>query len=594
MSSVLSEALHLLADRVSHLAERQITDSGHPEAGGIVSFDKETLPQHIPFVGVGSGLPEVVATFEFVAAYGYLYIAGRRGITDANPRAAEFVTRATAGMDFLIHSQRPSGLIDLINCNFDSSPDTGFCVQMLAPLLQTGGEWRGNDPAWNGLCDRIETFVRRAVPGLITGGFHTPNHRWIMSSALALAARFVPGVESAADRGGVAAAIDPMLAEGIDIDAEGAFIERSVVVYDAVCDRSLLFLEEFWPAAHAAGAARAAIANLEFDLYLLNHDGAAETGLSRRQDYGTKAVPVSLAACYLLAGHTPAGATKKTAFNAAANFLWQKACQNGDPLIVPNLNWLVYALLVTNADATLGGVSKAPPDFARHFPANGFWRARRGALAATAFTNTTRLLHLNFGLAELAGLKISQSYFGAGLFVADTLQGDDSSTVLRSGGCRVPRRPGYELPLGSPVPPADWEKLRHTRPLRAIPPAVSELAITLLPGNSADGAGLELHYRTTDGVDKVATQIALDFVPGGIWESGDLITKPVAGQVLFLKHGSGRMRYGLDVIEIEGGAHAHTMWAMRDSETAPAHVRVLLTFLTPVDHRFVIKTWRGL
>jgi hypothetical protein len=239
-------------------------------------------------------------------------------------------------------------------------------------------------------------------------------------------------------------------------------------------------------------------------------------------------------------------------------------------------------------------VSKAPPDFARHFPANGFWRARRGALAATAFTNTTRLLHLNFGLAELAGLKISQSYFGAGLFVADTLQGDDSSTVLRSGGCRVPRRPGYELPLGSPVPPADWEKLRHTRPLRAIPPAVSELAITLLPGNSADGAGLELHYRTTDGVDKVATQIALDFVPGGIWESGDLITKPVAGQVLFLKHGSGRMRYGLDVIEIEGGAHAHTMWAMRDSETAPAHVRVLLTFLTPVDHRFVIKTWRGL
>jgi hypothetical protein len=589
---VLTEALHLLADRVGNLAERQITDTAHPEVGGIVSSDKDTQPRHLPFVGVGSGLPEVVATFEFVAACGYLYIAGRRSPNHVHPRAPEFVTRATAGMDFLIHSQRPSGLIDLINCNFDSSPDTGFCVQMLVPLLQTGGEWRGDDPAWNILCERIETFVRHAVPGLITGGFHTPNHRWVISSALALAARFVPGVETAADRGGVATAIDPMLAEGIDIDAEGAFIERSVIVYDAVCDRSLLFLEQFWPAANAAGAARAAIANLEFDLYLINHDGAAETGLSRRQDYGTKAVPVSLAACYLLAARMPAGAGKKDAFVGAARFLWQKARQNDDPLIVPNLNWLVYALLVTNTEAelALGDETKAPPDFARAFPANGFWRARRGCLAATAFTDTTRLLHLNFGLAELAGLKISQSYFGAGLFVADTLQGDGSGTVLRSGGCRVPRRPGYELPLGSSVPPADWEKLRHTRPLRAIPPAAGELAITLLPGD----AGLELRYRTTDGVDKVPAQIALDFVPGGIWESGDLITKPVAGQVLFLKHGSGRMHYGLDVIEIEGGAHAHTMWAMRDSETAPTHVRVLLTFLTPVDHRFVIKTWRGL
>lgn len=589
-SLVLNDVIQTLTGHLAHVAGQQVTAPDDPGAGGVVSLDKGSIPPGVPMIGVGSGLPEIVSTFEFVAGCGYVYIAGRRA--NAPGRAADWVGRATAGMDFLMRSQRPGGLIDLIDCNTDSAPDTAFCVQMLVPLLQTGGEWRADDPAWDALCGRIETFVRKAVPGLISGGFHTPNHRWMISSALALAARFVPGVETDAARGGVAAAIDPLLAEGIDIDAEGVFIERSVIVYDAVCDRSLLFLEEFWPGAHAAGAASAAVANLDFDLYLIGHDGSAETGLSRRQDYGTRAVPVELAACYLLAAAKAVGADKQATFVQAARFLWQKKRESGDPLIVRALNWLAYALIVTDGVIDAGGFAAAgaPPDFARSFPINGFWRARRGAFAATAFTDTTRLLHLNFGAAELAGLKISQAYFGAGLFVADQIEGSPSGVVLRSGGRRVPRRPGYELPLGTPVAPADWETLRRTRPLREIPPAAGELEMILLP----DDTGLELCYRTTDGLDRVAAQIALDFTPGGVWESGDTITRPVAGQVLFLKHGSARMRYGLDVIEIEGGAHAHTMWAMRDSETAPAHVRVLLTFLTPVEHRFRIRTWRGL
>jgi hypothetical protein len=36
------------------------------------------------------------------------------------------------------------------------------------------------------------------------------------------------------------------------------------------------------------------------------------------------------------------------------------------------------------------------------------------------------------------------------------------------------------------------------------------------------------------------------------------------------------------------------MWAMRDAEPAPQHARVLMTFVTPVDHHFSIRVWHGL
>ncbi|EIP97706.1 hypothetical protein OpiT1DRAFT_02153 [Opitutaceae bacterium TAV1] len=595
MGETLPEVITTLGGQIDALACQQITDPGHPQTGAIVGTITPLT---------GAGLPSAGATSDFVAACAWHYIASRR--TGTPETHTEILPRAIAGMDFLIRSQRPGGLIDLQGANYDSAPDTAFVVQMLVPVLASGSKWRNIDPAWNTLSDRIETFVRRTIPGLISGGFHTPNHRWVIASALALAARFVSGVSDKS----VADTVNSLLAEGIDIDSEGTFIERSVGVYDAVCDRSLLFLEAFWPTANAAGAGKAAVANLNFDLYLLNNDGTAETGLSRRQDYGTRSVPLGLASCYLLAGRTKAGAANRATFEETARFLWIRAAANGQTPGVPTLNWLAHALLGTeNDDALIPSAPPPPPpsrpapvtipakplpDFARHFPVNGFWRARRGEFTATIFTDTTRLLHLAFGTAELAGLKISQSYFGVGLFVGDRLDAGTTGGVLRSEGRRNPRRPGYELPLGLPVPKEDWEKLRHTRPLRPIPPPASELEVILLSNTETDGEVLEFVYRTTDGLDNVATQIALDFVPGGVWETADTITRPAAGQVLFLKNGSGRMRYGLDVIEIEGGAHAHTMWAMRDSETAPAHVRVLLTFLTPVEHRFRIKTWHGI
>jgi hypothetical protein len=554
----LATLLPYLEDRVDDLAHLQISDPAHAEYGALVS----------PDFGMTSG--QLAGGFITGCAY-RLLTAMALGDEPRIAQAHALLPAALLAADAMLAAQRPSGLLDLLSVNYDSSPDTGFTVQQLCTVCELARAHAAADPEWLLLLGKVEQFIRRAVVGMMDGGFHTPNHRWVIASALVQAARLFPDLD-------VRRTVDAYLAEGVDLDAEGFFIERSVGVYDAVNDRSLLLIADNW---EWPGAAEAAERNLALDLRLLHADATAETGLSRRQDYGTREVALGLAPCYLLSH----AARPNPTFVRAAQWLWQHAPQPG------HLEWLLYPLLKYGApppaDASL------PDDFAQHFPANGINRVRRGLLSASLFADATRLLSFTFGAAELTSMKISATYFGGacGHFIADSLAVEDGRVVLRSEGLRRPRRPGYELPLGRPVPPERWTEMIAARELRSLPPLLSTLSVQ----EAADGRGrgFDLRYRTLDGLDRVATQIAVDFPPGGIWETADTRTKPVAGQTLFLKQGYGAMRYGNDVIEIGPGALAHGMWQMREAESAPNHVRVLLTFLTPVDCAFTLRAYRG-
>lgn len=548
----LRPVLDHLAARLAAALDWQIADPARADHGG--------------FISPAWGVAHAGAAATWVAGAALLWLGGG---DDAGERRA-LLARALPAADALLRAQRESGLIDLPDCNYDSGPDTGFAVQLLCAALAVARERPSDDPQWRALAERIARFARRAVGGMRDGGFHTPNHRWVVASALAQAGALWPDLA-------VEPTVAAYLAEGIDLDPDGAYIERSVGVYDAVCDRSLLLLADLRPA--DAPALRAAVrANLDFDLHLLHADGSAETGLSHRQDYGARVVPTNLVPSLL---HS-AARDPDARLVRAARWLWAR----GDPSLADCV-WLARALL------TLGepppGVAGPGDDFARHFAHNGLWRARRGDLSATVFRDAARLLSLRHGAAELAGLSIQQGYFSAasGRFVGEALTGAGGRAILHSSGRADPRRPGYERPLGRPVPPADWEAATAARDLRRLPPAASELAVELV----ADG--LALRYRTLDGTPGVLAQLAFDFPPGGIWETADTATRPVAGQVIFLKRGHGAMRYGADAIRIGPGADAHRAWHLRHTPPAPDHVRVLIPLLTPVDHPFTIAARRG-
>jgi hypothetical protein len=548
----LANILYHLHNQIADMQHRQILNEAHPDYGAVI------FPAY--------GIADPKASGIFVVGCGYLWLG--------QPETHQHLLKqANLAADYLLRAQRPSGLIDLLSVNYDSSPDTGFTVQQLCTLFELGRNRIAENWQWAGLLQKLALFIRRAVGGMLDGGFHTPNHRWVIVSALVQAKQLFPDLE-------VKATVEAYLAEGIDIDAEGAFIERSVGVYDAVNNRSLLLIAENWACLQAIEAVQR---SLNFDLHLLHADGTAETGLSRRQDYGARTVPLGLAPCLLLSHHV----NPNPVFAQAAQWLWQ---QSSIPKTHPetHLDWLCYALLKCG-DPQPTAVS-LPEDFARYYPLNGLWRVRRGLLSASFFQGVTRLLTLTFGEAELSSLKISQTYFGQyiGRFVSDALEVENKRAVLRSEGLANPRRPGYELPLGRPVPPERWSDMLPERSLRRLPPAKSVLTVEEVEG------GFDLRYQTLAGLDGVTAQIAFDFPPGGIWETQDTRLQPQAGQVIFLKQGYGAMRYGNDVIRLGPGADAHATWQMRDAETAPDHARVLFTFRTPIDFSFSLRAYRGL
>lgn len=555
----LEQVLHALADEIVDDLPRQNPEQNSPDYGAYIP-----LSSNIPEIGHGG-------TTRFAVNCGLLALAQRTHPDHAPtlPDSDTLVQRLEIAVGAMLRAQRPSGLIDLRSTNYDSSPDTGFVVQLLCGFVELA---RGHEP-FAAVLEHIDTFIRRAVPGMMTGGFHTPNHRWVIVAALAQSAALYPDLD-------VKEAIRAYVAEGFDVDEEGTYLERSVGVYDAVTNRSLLHFAENWDdAADIAAVHQAVTANLNLNLHLFHADGTAETGLSRRQDYGTRQVPTPLIATYLQS----AAMQPNPVFTRAAQWLWQKA----RPDAIVNVTWQAYVLMKYGEPEP--SPAPLPDNFTAHYPINNLWRLRRGPLSATVFGGVTNLLTLVCGAAELSHVRISQTYFGVGRFIGDELSVDGETVTLRSTGVQRPHKPGYDLPLGRPVSREEWEQSLLERDWVRLPPA--ESILTFRPTDD----GLDCLYRTLDGLDDVTTQIAFDFPAGGLWETDDTALTTQAGQVIFLKAGAGRMRYGNDVIEINPGANAHMYQAMRHSEPVTGdRVRVLLTFVTPVDHRFRIRVYTGL
>lgn len=542
-----------LAQAMAPALEHQILQPHAPGHGGVFS-EQYGLPD-----------PSHVGTAPLLMGAGLLYLARRQrpGLAPQAPDNVELLRRASLAIDFIQASLRPNGLVDLMNCNIASPPDTAFLLQMLCAILETGRRGPHADTAWDGLARRIEAVVHRAAPAIAEGGFHTPNHRWAIASALAQA--------QSLGAGDFRPAIARYQREGIDICDDGLFIERSAATYDTVNDRSLLLLAEHvgWRDAHAA-----AVRNLHFNLHLLHADATIETQLSSRQDFGTRVVPAGLVHCILQAH----GQTPDPLLAAAAAHLWN---HESHPSLT-NAAWVLWALL--KHGPLPPGETPLPADFSRCFPDAGLWRLRRGKLSASFFLHHVNLLKAIYGQASILALTIRQSYFGpAGDFIAQSLERDCDATILRYDGHRHPRRPGYENTLDQPVSWREWDALLEQRTVLRSPPAAMDLAVT----ETRDG--LDLRLCSVDGMPQVLTQIAIDFPPGGVWMSESCALHPVADQVLFLRRGSGTMRYGSDAITLGPGADAHHTFAMRDATTAAGRVRVIIPLLTPLDHRLTLR-----
>jgi len=140
-----------------------------------------------------------------------------------------------AGTQFGRKIRRDSGCFDLLATNFDSAPDTGFMIKAIAPVVRASRLI--DDEGARRVADTLGEIIHTAIPGMVKGGFHTPNHRWVLSAALSMSLELYP------DMAGMET-VEQYLAETIDIKADGEYIERSAGGYNAICNRSLRLAAE--------------------------------------------------------------------------------------------------------------------------------------------------------------------------------------------------------------------------------------------------------------------------------------------------------------------------------------------------------------
>lgn len=163
--------------------------------------------------------------------------------------------------------------------NVQSPPDTAFTVNDLAWSAQVLREASlesglGDRSTLCSLLPELEALLSRAAPALVTGGVHTPNHRWEISSALARLGRLLND-ENCIERA------EQWLAEGVDQQADGLFSERSPNYAGNVSIPALHVLARALGREELAVLAdRATLAQAD----LTDGRGFVETICSRRQD----------------------------------------------------------------------------------------------------------------------------------------------------------------------------------------------------------------------------------------------------------------------------------------------------------------------
>lgn len=470
---------------------------------------------------------------------------------------------------YWLRARRPSGRIDLRNCNADSGPDTAFLLEQIHSILKLVDLLAPTDDDLANALKPAIAFARDAASAMGDAGIHTPNHRWAVASAIALSIVRWPEM-----RFGLEPVLKAFLAEEPDLDADGAFLERSVAVYDAVTIRSFLNIHE--SVGWSAGL-EAARRNMEFDWTLFHADGTVDTRLSHRYDLGSRPVPLSLVTAWLQLARVDANPWAAQ----RASWIFEQV-----PRDIPNVRHLIVPVIgeLLRGNSFVND-SLSPEDIEIFHPANALVRIRRSRTSISLHGHNTCPASILNGRIALAAIRAGQSYFGHGRFLGNEIRPVSGGWELSYRG-HLPEYPlGYSQALGEKVPPSAWSETFSRRELRSISPCRSRLQFGLLES----GDGLRIVYESVEGLDGIPAQITFDFEPGPRWESGALAFQPSAGQTLVLKDGFGRMVSGTDWLELGPGHSGHLPWEMRDYPKVGSLVRVAIPLVTPFTYELTIR-----
>ena len=457
-------------------------------------------------------------------------------------KSNELAQRALLAVDLLRREQTSDGNWHLPVTNFNSPPDTGFIIRAIAPaagLLKRGGH--------RDLFAPVEPVLLRAGAGMAKGGVHTPNHRWVVSAALAQ-------LDDLFGRQEYVRRIEQWLAEGIDLDSDDQWTERSTYVYNPITDAAFVTMAAKLKRPQLLDPARR---NLRSMMYLLHPGYEVVTEISRRQDLNIRGDmgPYWFSLAFL------AEADKDGRFATLAEHFAPKRALLSALMEYPQLLRSIPAAAV-------------PDSYTKAFPHNQLVHVRRGPMSAVVLGgNRDRVFTFRNGDAVIQAVRFASAFFGKGQFAGAAIDSNDGAWTI-SQQLEGP----YYQPLDPPqkVDADSWAETRAGRTRSEVSKLTQSVAIR------REGDAFTLRIRS-EGTADVPLAVEISLREGGRLDGVEPALRVSDGYVL--KDGRHAIyRAGSDAVRFGPGTHAHMYTQVRGAQPKLPGNSVYLTGFTPFDH----------
>lgn len=517
------------------------------------------------------------------AALSAAYVTG----TSAYYHSALIVPKLELLVNAVAGQQTEDGTVNI--GNLESPPDTAFLVELLsaAAVILT----KDQSAALQTATATLKKFLLKAGEGLTTGGVHTPNHRWVVCAALAKLNALYPDKK-------YIHRIEDWLGEGIYMDADGHYPERSAGIYAGVENNSLITMARLLNKPALFNYVRK---NLEMTYYYMEPNGDMVTNDSRRQDqYMNK----SIVAYYYY--HYRYMAIKDGNKKFAALTRQMESMKSFEEEILNR--GLFYFLEDTLLQEPLPDPVAASDNYEKLFITSGLLRIRRGNTTATLFggadwpliiasgrSNSPNFFAYRKGNAVLKYMRLSTSFFGMGYFYSDGLKKEGRNYLLHKK-ITAPyyqplpvqlRNKAGDYKLAPSTDDRFWNKMDFGhRPVSNVKTQDTGISFTETNGTA------ELNIEVK-GLAGVPVTIELCFGEGGTLRG---VSTPENGNS-FLEMDFGTYSMGGDEISFGPGAVAHKKITDLEGERYSTHfgslrtegMHVFITGITPFKHTISFK-----
>ncbi len=476
-------------------------------------------------------------------------------------RNDELLIRSYRGLCRYENYLHEDGSADFLCSNFHDPAMTGFHVQDIFFATELIVRFGKHTEVEDRLLEKSKEILLKMGHALTTLGFHTPNHRWVISSALAICYRYT-GKQEFLD------AIEGFLKEGIDCDEYGEYTERSTGSYNNICNFSFMLLGYYLDRPEFFEYPRR---NLKLMYHFTEPDGTVNTLNSTRWDQGGEHTIEPYYVFYLLL----ALIDENPEFAYTADSILEKYG-------MPHPTSVAFLLTTMMCDAKLQEVcqileSKAPAkDRTVFLPNSNIARIYKPELDLTMTALASRapvFFQMNWGNSTLQ-LRFAGSFFGDphSQFRASSITPtEDGYRLVCDENC------GYHSQLDEVPETSDWRKMDHSKRRTVnVQNFHTEITVHILD----DGVTIDIE---TSGCERIPTKLEISMQPGGKLYTDSIKMMPRAGDYLFL---DGDAQYFIDAFryfEIKGGFSEHlTGNGMRGTTPVnPTKFTIALTDATP-------------